>query len=193
MSYRSECVKKWRKNTKQRMIDAMGGKCQICGYNKCNEVMEFHHLNPAEKEFTIGRMTRANCNSWSKTVAELKKCILLCNRCHGEVHYNSVLIPEKYDVFNSDYENYMDKQKENNFDYCPVCNKKKNIHIKTCSYSCAAKLSWRINWDNIDIKQMLLDGKSYSRIANELGVSDVTVKKRCKLLELEKYYSYKKE
>jgi len=191
MSKSSEAVKKWRRNTKQRMIDAMGKKCQICGYNRCNAVMEFHHLDPNQKEFSFGERTRANCISWATTVNELKKCILLCNRCHGEVHDGISFIPEKYETFNFEYENYLDKQKENMFDICPICNNKKSIHNKTCSYQCAAKLAWTINWNNIDLKTMLLSGKSYSKIANELNISDVTIKKRCKKLGLEQYYCYK--
>jgi hypothetical protein len=30
-----------------------GGECSICGYNKCVAALEFHHLNPSEKDFTI--------------------------------------------------------------------------------------------------------------------------------------------
>jgi len=32
MSNKSEYVKRWRKNTKKRIIESMGGECQICGY-----------------------------------------------------------------------------------------------------------------------------------------------------------------
>lgn len=46
-------VKEWRHNTKQKLIEGLGGKCQICSYNKSNSALEFHHLNPEEKDFTI--------------------------------------------------------------------------------------------------------------------------------------------
>lgn len=43
---------------------------------------DFHHPSPWEKDFTISdRMT-----SWGAIEAELKKCVLLCARCHREVH-----------------------------------------------------------------------------------------------------------
>lgn len=67
------------------MIDAMGGKCQICDYNKCQEAMDFHHINPLEKEFSFNR-ARANPKAIKKIIEELKKCVLLCSRCHREVH-----------------------------------------------------------------------------------------------------------
>jgi hypothetical protein len=44
--------------------------------------MDFHHIDPREKDFSISdRMT-----SFEAIRAELGKCILLCCRCHREVH-----------------------------------------------------------------------------------------------------------
>jgi len=85
MSSRSEAVKKWRRNTKERIITAMGGKCACCGYNKCHDAMDLHHLNPNEKEFSFAAI-RANPKNWDSIVQELRKCVLLCNRCHREIH-----------------------------------------------------------------------------------------------------------
>ncbi len=59
MSKSSEKVKRWRKATKQRIIDSFGGKCGICGYEKCPDALALHHLNPLEKEFGLGGV-RAN-------------------------------------------------------------------------------------------------------------------------------------
>jgi len=44
--------------------------------------MDFHHVEILTKEFTISdRMT-----SWGAIKAELDKTVLLCCRCHREVH-----------------------------------------------------------------------------------------------------------
>lgn len=40
-------VKEYRKRIKQELVNYKGGKCQICGYNRCNEALEFHHLDPS--------------------------------------------------------------------------------------------------------------------------------------------------
>lgn len=73
---------------KENKLDAVnykGGKCSICGYNKCVNALEFHHLNPAEKDISFRRM-----RGWSKERRnkELDKCSLLCSNCHREVHAN---------------------------------------------------------------------------------------------------------
>ncbi len=48
-----ENVKNHRKEVKRRIIYVLGGKCQCCGYDKCEEALEVHHLNPDEKELTF--------------------------------------------------------------------------------------------------------------------------------------------
>lgn len=34
-------------------IEYKGGKCSVCGYSKCKGALEFHHLDPKEKDFGI--------------------------------------------------------------------------------------------------------------------------------------------
>lgn len=52
---RSEAVQRRRLRVKQIATDFKGGKCKICGYNKCVDALEFHHRNPEEKEFGLGQ------------------------------------------------------------------------------------------------------------------------------------------
>ena len=47
-------MQKRREKTKELLVEYKGGKCEICGYNKCISALEFHHLNPNEKDFGIG-------------------------------------------------------------------------------------------------------------------------------------------
>ncbi len=65
-------------------IEQKGGRCYICGYGRCVEALEFHHLETEEKDFGIS--DRGYTRSWEKIKAELDKCILLCANCHREVH-----------------------------------------------------------------------------------------------------------
>lgn len=61
--------------------------CAICGYNKCNAALDFHHVNPKDKKFSvaIGTMGRSD----NSIVKELNKCILLCSNCHREIEDKS--------------------------------------------------------------------------------------------------------
>ena len=77
-----------RRHMKKSLVDYKGGKCEICGYNKCIDALEFHHLNPNEKEFTIAQYCASNHSDYDKAKAEVDKCILVCANCHREIHAN---------------------------------------------------------------------------------------------------------
>ena len=59
--------------------------CNICGYNKCKNALEFHHIDPQAKEYSIASFRYTPRNK-EVMIAELKKCVLLCANCHREVH-----------------------------------------------------------------------------------------------------------
>jgi 5-methylcytosine-specific restriction endonuclease McrA len=78
-----------RKALKQKSIDYLGGKCKICGYNKCHRALTFHHRNPQTKMFSITNAftsTGGASSKWIILKAELDKCDLLCQNCHSELH-----------------------------------------------------------------------------------------------------------
>lgn len=59
--------------------------CAKCG-EKRGYVLDFHHLDPTEKEETVARMT-SNKYSIENIQKEVNKCIVLCANCHREFHY----------------------------------------------------------------------------------------------------------
>lgn len=71
-----------RRKNKTLLIQEMGGKCKVCGYNKSIAAFDFHHLDPEtkEKDNKFSDMTLANARE------EIKKCILVCANCHREIH-----------------------------------------------------------------------------------------------------------
>lgn len=75
---------KIRKERKQQLVEYKGGKCQICGYDKYIEALEFHHINPEEKDFNIAQNGYFDLEENKK---EADKCILVCRNCHGEIHF----------------------------------------------------------------------------------------------------------
>jgi hypothetical protein len=77
-------LKKRRLAIKNWCVEYKGGKCIICGYSKCKAAMDFHHLDPTQKDFGIGE--RGNLPNKENLKAELDKCVLLCRNCHAEVH-----------------------------------------------------------------------------------------------------------
>ena len=74
-----------RKENKENLVILMGGKCVKCGYNKCMQALEFHHIDAKKKKFGLDAKTL----DWSfkKIVKEAKKCLLVCCNCHREIHF----------------------------------------------------------------------------------------------------------
>lgn len=86
------CVKTHRANIKTELIKYKGGKCEICGYDKCNQALDFHHLNPEEKDFNISQSNIYK--DLTKLKLEVDKCILVCCRCHREIHAGLINLPK---------------------------------------------------------------------------------------------------
>lgn len=70
---------------KAELILQNGGCCNLCGYKKCGRAMTFHHIDPSTKKFTLdsGNLFRY---TWDAILEESKKCQLLCQNCHAELH-----------------------------------------------------------------------------------------------------------
>jgi len=173
MSISSERVKLWRKRSKERMLEIMGGKCAICGYNKSHSALEFHHLDPTQKDFSFGRV-RANPKSWNKITQELRKCIMLCANCHREVHdgsYEGILI-------SSFIESDTDLNIENiSTTFCKICGGPKSDRALTCSKKCSNHNKKNIDWDSIDLLTEI-QSRTFTDIADQLGCSVVSVSMR---------------
>ena len=73
-----------QRNFKQECVDYKGGECQCCGYNTCNQALDFHHIDPKTKKFGIAKARRARLTE--EVLEELDKCILVCSNCHREIH-----------------------------------------------------------------------------------------------------------
>lgn len=77
-----------RQHIKEVLISEHGGKCHICGYNRYQGALAFHHKDPSQKDFHVSQ------TGINKAREEAKKCLLLCKNCHDEVHAGVTLIPQ---------------------------------------------------------------------------------------------------
>ena len=80
-----------RHDYKQRAVNMLGSKCQICGYARCLSALTFHHKDGSKKDAALSVIF--NC-SWETVENELHKCVLLCCRCHEELHAGLIVMPE---------------------------------------------------------------------------------------------------
>lgn len=166
MSKQSEKVKRFRKNTRNRMILSMGGKCQICGYSKCNDALEFHHVDRTLKEFSFNQASKNNFKI-SKVMGELKKCILLCATCHREVHAGITCLPEVYEIFSPIIFGYV----ESDIGFVKIENSKK---VKTV----VSRRKFEVSSHELS---ELLKNETFVAVGKMYGVSDNAVRKRARL------------
>jgi len=48
-NYLIKAVQRRRKRIREKAIACKGGRCEICGYARCSEALEFHHIDDAKK------------------------------------------------------------------------------------------------------------------------------------------------
>lgn len=80
---RAQAVSRRRRRVKEVLVDDAGGRCVRCGYDRCIAALEFHHLKPSEKRFSLSH--RGVARSLEKARAEAAKCVLVCANCHAEI------------------------------------------------------------------------------------------------------------
>lgn len=180
MTKKSEKVIRYRKNIKHKMILAMGGFCQKCGYSRCNDALEFHHIDPSKKEIAFGKL-RSNPQSLNKVLMELEKCILLCSICHRELHANIIELPTEYHKLDPSIFGW--SKIDNGFIKTPI-----NI-IKKVSEKTKINKEKKIRKKRFDVSfeelSKLLNNNSYIGIGKIYGVSDNAIRKRAILLGIE--------
>lgn len=88
---RAEAVVARRRAVKVALVAEAGGACALCGYDRSMAALQFHHRDPADKEFHIAQ--RGGARSISAARQEAAKCVLLCANCHAEVEAGLATIP----------------------------------------------------------------------------------------------------
>ena len=59
--------------------------CKRCGEKKY-WLLDFHHSNPSQKEFSISDAIR---KKYESILPEMEKCDVLCSNCHRDWHYRN--------------------------------------------------------------------------------------------------------
>ena len=74
-------VRKYRRDSKVKLVALKGGKCFDCGVVFPPYVFHFDHRDPSTKSFGISStgLTR----KFSDLVCEVEKCDLVCANCHA--------------------------------------------------------------------------------------------------------------
>ena len=173
-----EYVKNNRTRRKEDMVYVMGGQCAICGYKRSIHALEFHHLNPSEKEFDFNK---AICRNWNETAEELSKCVLLCANCHREIHDGTITqtIESSYDSNKAqEITDRIWRLSHHQDKYCPNCGKIISARAEYCE-NCSAINRRVTDRPDRDTLKNLIRTTPFVQIAHQYNVSDNSVRKWC--------------
>jgi hypothetical protein len=82
--------RKKRAEKKRKLINYLGGACIFCGYKKVLAALEFHHIDPSQKKYSIAN--KINC-SFETLLPEVEKCVVVCTNCHAELEAGIISLP----------------------------------------------------------------------------------------------------
>ena len=85
-----EAVTRRHRKVKATLVAEAGGRCCLCGYDRCLLNLHFHHVVPTDKSFSL---TVAMGKGLDRLRAEARKCVLVCANCHGEIEAGLVASP----------------------------------------------------------------------------------------------------
>lgn len=171
MKCQSEYVQKRRDHIKLLALAYKGNRCQCCGYNKCVSALEFHHINPEQKDFAIG--SRGYTRSWNKVKSELDKCVLVCSNCHREIHANILQCPNEIIKDNESVNILLDKFKSEN-----KVDKPEKLDIS------AKQLKNYVIPSKDELIDLFKKYNTFENIGRLYGISGNAIKKWCKKYEL---------
>ena len=185
------------KRRKTNLIKLFDSKCCICGFNSFQEALEFHHVNPEEKEFGLSANS-AMTKSLDKQLTEIRKCILVCANCHRGIEYGYIEVPQNWQsFFREDIAQELIEEtniiKHGRKNYCQQCGKEISLEAKLCP-ECKILLSRTVERPSRQELKSLIREKSFAEIGSIYGVSDNAIRKWCdsynlprKASEIKKY------
>lgn len=187
----TERVKRCNHKRRLTLIDIMGGKCLLCNFNKFPEALEFHHINPEEKEFQLSGS--ALSRSLASQIQEIQKCTLLCANCHRGVHCGYLDLPENACTFDQEKAQAYLLEKTPLIFMCEDCGKEISYGSQYCA-DCVKAHKQTVSRPDREILKEKIRTQSFLSIGKEYGVSDNAIRKwclsmglPCKKTEINKY------
>lgn len=164
-----------RQKRKQELVYIMGGKCSLCGYDKCIAALEFHHVDKSQKE---RQLSSGNCYSWEEDVKEVRKCALVCSNCHKEIEFFKLDVKTTFDEEKCK-EITAQKEQEKQINKCRICGIEIDKKALYC-HPCWSILNRRVERPTREDLKKLIRHNSISSVAKTFNISDNALRKWCK-------------
>jgi hypothetical protein len=91
-----EAVTRRHRRVRATLVTEAGGRCAVCGYERCHLNLHFHHVDPATKAFSMHMGVGKSLAAFRE---EAKECVLVCANCHGEIEAGLIESPPPGTVY----------------------------------------------------------------------------------------------
>lgn len=169
----TESVTKARQKRKRELVYIMGGKCVLCGYNKCIAALEFHHIDKSTK---TRQLSSGSCYSWEEDVEEVKKCALVCSNCHKEIEAFDLTVESTFDEKRCQEINDLHEKEKY---LCRNCGKELDGGLIYCS-DCRSIMNRKVDRPPKEELKNLIRNNSFASVGKKFGVIDKTISRWCK-------------
>jgi hypothetical protein len=185
----SKRVVDWRKRARKVLIEVLGNKCAICGYeDDFPGAYDIHHISPELKEINFGNLSTLGIR---KCLLEAEKCVLLCAICHRKIHAGIIDISESKYFYNKDlaneyissgktvpssHERLERRKKVLIKNYCIDCGKEITKRSKRC-WDCNAINSRTVERPDINTLLKDIETLGYNGTGRKYGVHASTIHK----------------
>lgn len=150
-------------------------KCYICKEDD-PVCLEFHHINPDEKEFNISCIKYFGRERLKK---EIKKCKVICSNCHRKLHaYDKELSLIKL-IKKARY------QIKKNKPIRSISKNRRTLNGKILGQNYFKYQERKFNITKKDLQRLVWELPT-TKIAEHYGVSDKAIEKRCNLFGIKK-------
>jgi hypothetical protein len=85
-----EAVTRRHRRVRAVLVAEAGGRCSVCGYDRCTLNLHFHHVDPTTKAFNMHMGVGKSVAAFRE---EARKCVLVCANCHGEIEAGLIRSP----------------------------------------------------------------------------------------------------
>lgn len=185
----SQATSDFRRRRKLNLIKVAGNKCNLCGYERSVNALEFHHLVSEDKSYGIS--AKGTCHNLEQDLDEIKKCILLCANCHREVHDGMFELKELQDkqVFNLEIATKLIEERDQTIYgikyFCSSCGAEITKYSKSglCN-SCFRAAARKVERPTREELKELIQQYSFTELGRMFDVSDNSIRKWCQSYQL---------
>lgn len=138
---------------------------------------DFDHLDPSTKKYNISRLACIHSSTENGIETELKKCQLLCCKCHKKKTIKQLNYHQRDEQTLKQFEHININKEKLPPSICPLCNKNEKEKKATCCNTCYKISRRKVTRPPFEDLETEIAEKGYLQTGKDYGVTDNAVRK----------------